>query len=31
VIGLYLARIHREVLARPRYIVESTIGLEAKG
>jgi dolichol-phosphate mannosyltransferase len=28
VIGLYLARIHREVLARPRYIVESTIGLE---
>jgi dolichol-phosphate mannosyltransferase len=31
VLGLYLARIHREVLARPRYIVESTIGLEAKG
>ena len=28
VLGLYLARIHREVLARPRYIVESTIGLE---
>lgn len=30
VLGLYLARIHREVLNRPRYIVESTIGLEAK-
>jgi dolichol-phosphate mannosyltransferase len=29
VLGLYLARIHREVLARPRYIVESTIGLSA--
>ncbi len=29
VIGLYVARIHREVLARPRYIVESTIGLDA--
>jgi dolichol-phosphate mannosyltransferase len=27
VLGLYLARIHREVLARPRYIVESTLGL----
>ncbi len=28
VIGLYLARIHREVLGRPRYVVESTIGFE---
>ena len=27
VIGLYVARIHREVLGRPRYIVESTLGL----
>jgi dolichol-phosphate mannosyltransferase len=26
VLGLYLARIHREALARPRYIIESTIG-----
>jgi dolichol-phosphate mannosyltransferase len=30
VIGLYVARIHREVLARPRYIVESTLGLDAR-
>jgi dolichol-phosphate mannosyltransferase len=28
VIGLYLARIHREVLGRPRYVVESTIGFD---
>jgi dolichol-phosphate mannosyltransferase len=28
VLGLYLARIHREALARPRYIVESTIGFD---
>ncbi|MCX5740287.1 MAG: glycosyltransferase family 2 protein [Proteobacteria bacterium] len=28
VIGLYLARIHREVLGRPRYIVESAIGFD---
>ena len=29
VVGLYLARVHREVLARPRYIVESAIGFDA--
>jgi dolichol-phosphate mannosyltransferase len=29
VLGLYVARIHREVLGRPRYIVESTLGLDA--
>ncbi len=28
VIGLYLARIHREVLGRPRYIVASAIGFD---
>ena len=28
VIGLYLARIHREVLGRPRYIVESASGFD---
>jgi dolichol-phosphate mannosyltransferase len=28
VIGLYLARIHREVLGRPRYVVESTLGFD---
>jgi dolichol-phosphate mannosyltransferase len=28
VLGLYLARIHREVLGRPRYVVESTIGFD---
>jgi dolichol-phosphate mannosyltransferase len=28
VVGLYLARIHREVLGRPRYVVESTLGLD---
>lgn len=28
VIGLYVARIHREVLGRPRYIVESTLGID---
>jgi dolichol-phosphate mannosyltransferase len=28
VVGLYVARIHRAVLGRPRYIVESTLGLE---
>jgi dolichol-phosphate mannosyltransferase len=28
VVGLYLARIHREVLGRPRYIVESAIGFD---
>ena len=30
VIGLYVARIHREVLGRPRYIVESTLGLDER-
>jgi dolichol-phosphate mannosyltransferase len=29
VIGLYLARIHREALGRPRYVVESAIGFDA--
>jgi dolichol-phosphate mannosyltransferase len=28
VIGLYLARIHREVLGRPRYVVESAVGFD---
>jgi dolichol-phosphate mannosyltransferase len=28
VVGLYLARVHRAVLDRPRYIVESTLGLD---
>jgi dolichol-phosphate mannosyltransferase len=28
VIGVYLARIHREALGRPRYIVESTVGFD---
>jgi dolichol-phosphate mannosyltransferase len=28
VVGLYLARIHREALGRPRYIVESAIGFD---
>jgi dolichol-phosphate mannosyltransferase len=28
VVGLYLARIHREVLGRPRYVIESTIGFD---
>jgi len=28
VLGLYLARIHREALGRPRYIVESAIGFD---
>jgi dolichol-phosphate mannosyltransferase len=30
VIGLYLARIHREALGRPRYVVESTIGIDER-
>jgi glycosyltransferase involved in cell wall biosynthesis len=30
VVGLYLARIHREVLGRPRYIVESAIGFDER-
>jgi dolichol-phosphate mannosyltransferase len=30
VVGLYLARIHRESLGRPRYIVESTIGFDER-
>jgi dolichol-phosphate mannosyltransferase len=30
VIGLYLARVHRAVLDRPRYIVESTLGVDGK-
>jgi len=30
VLGLYLARIHREALGRPRYIVESAIGFEQR-
>lgn len=30
VIGLYLARIHRESLGRPRYIVESAIGFDER-
>lgn len=29
VVGLYLARIHREVLGRPRYVIESTVGFDA--
>jgi dolichol-phosphate mannosyltransferase len=28
VVGLYLARVHRAVLGRPRYIVESTLGVD---
>lgn len=28
VLGLYLARIHREALGRPRYIVESAVGFD---
>jgi dolichol-phosphate mannosyltransferase len=28
VLGLYLARIHREALGRPRYVVESTLGID---
>jgi dolichol-phosphate mannosyltransferase len=28
VIGLYLARVHRAVLGRPRFIVESTLGVD---
>jgi dolichol-phosphate mannosyltransferase len=28
VLGVYLARVHREVLERPRYIVESTFGFD---
>jgi dolichol-phosphate mannosyltransferase len=28
VLGLYLARIHREALGRPRYVVESAIGFD---
>ena len=28
VIGLYLARIHREMLGRPCYVVDSTIGFD---
>jgi polyisoprenyl-phosphate glycosyltransferase len=28
VLGLYVARIHREALGRPRYIVESAVGFE---
>jgi dolichol-phosphate mannosyltransferase len=28
VLGLYMARIHREALGRPRYIVESAIGFD---
>lgn len=31
VVGLYLARIHREVLARPRYIVKRAIGFDERG
>ena len=30
VIGLYLARIHREALGRPRYVVESRIGFDER-
>lgn len=30
VVGLYLARTHRAVLDRPRYIVESTLGVDGK-
>lgn len=30
VLGLYVARIHREALGRPRYIVESAIGFEER-
>lgn len=30
VLGLYLARIHREALGRPRYIVASAIGFEER-
>jgi polyisoprenyl-phosphate glycosyltransferase len=30
VLGLYLARIHREALGRPRYIVESKIGFDER-
>jgi dolichol-phosphate mannosyltransferase len=28
VIGVYLARVHREALGRPRYVVESTVGFD---
>jgi hypothetical protein len=28
VLGLYVARIHREALGRPRYIVESAVGFD---
>ena len=31
VLGLYVARIHREALARPRWVVESAIGFAASG
>lgn len=31
VVGLYLARIHREVLGRPRYIVKRAIGFDERG
>jgi polyisoprenyl-phosphate glycosyltransferase len=30
VVGLYVARIHRDVLGRPRYIVESAIGFDER-
>jgi glycosyltransferase involved in cell wall biosynthesis len=30
VVGLYLARVHREALGRPRYIVESAIGFDER-
>jgi dolichol-phosphate mannosyltransferase len=30
ILGLYLARVHREVLGRPRYIVESAIGFDER-
>ena len=30
VVGLYLARVHRAVLDRPRYIVESTLGVDVE-
>ena len=30
VVGLYLARVHREALGRPRYIVESTSGFDPR-
>lgn len=31
VMGVYLARVHRAVLHRPRYIVESTLGIDEVG